>query len=242
MRPWSQAGVLLLALTCLSGCLRRPISDDCEWPPDPRSGPLDLAKSADRDHLREDIETAEDQAVRFMDAHHGQPVDPNAALRQCFDKLSSIVVAEHRLTPSQYNGIIGARPPGFDLAVGIAYALLYAWAASVLASWIWRKHPIAEGVFGGAVMIVYVSLAAAGLGVLLGEQWAGLWEDLRIGNGHLSYRLDRVPWGHHRGALFVAGLVLFWLVAALRFRAAGASGERTPPEGVLNLKAGPYLK
>lgn len=158
-----------------------------------------------------------------MDSRLSKGIDSNAAWKQCFVKLSSIIVAEHRITPSQYNGMFGARPPGFDLAVGIAYALLYAWAASVLSAWVWRKHPPTDGALGGTVMIVYVSLATAALGDLLGEQWAGLWENFRLGNGHISYRLDRVPWGHHRGALFVGGLVLFWLVAALRYRGAGAS-------------------
>jgi hypothetical protein len=212
----------------MSGCLRRPISEDCAWPPDPRSGPLDLSKSADRDHLREDIETAEDQAVRFMDGPESKPMDSNAAWRQCFVKLSATIAAEHRLTPSQYNGMFGARPPGFDLGVEIAYALLYAWAASALSSWVWRKHPVADGALAGAVMIVYVSLATAALGDLLGEQWAGAWEGFRIGNGHLSYRVDRVPWGHHRGVLFFAGLAVFWLAAVMQFRAARARVERQP--------------
>lgn len=73
-------------------------------------------------------------------------------------------------------------------------------------------------------MIAYVSLVAAGLAVLGVEQWAGLCENLRIGNGHLSYRLDRLPWGHHRLALFAGALVLFWTMAYLRARAARVSG------------------
>lgn len=216
---------MLLAPMCLSGCLRRPIGEDCGWPPDPRSGPLDLNKSADRDHLREDIETAEDQAIRFMDSPRSKGIDSNTAWKQCFIKLSSIVVTDHRLTPSQYDAVIGTRPPGWDLGVGIAWALLYAWAARAAAKRIWRGQG-ATG--GGILMMTYVSLAFAALGDLLGEQWAGSWEDVRLGNGHIGYRLDRVPWGHHRVALFGAGLVLFWLIAALCSRAARAGRERTP--------------
>ncbi len=212
-------GLVLLALGCLSGCLRRPSNGTCDWPPDPRSGPLDLNHAADRDHLREDIETAEDLAVRFMDAHGGATggLGQAASVRsQCFVKLSSIVVAEHRLTPHQYMSFVGRRPPGFDAAVGISWMLLYAWAASGITARMWRRY--GPGGLGGSIMIAYVSLVAAGLAVLGGEQWAGLCENLRLGNGHLSYRLDRVPWGHHRVALFAGALTLFWVIAALRFR------------------------
>jgi len=75
-------------------------------------------------------------------------------------------------------------------------------------------------------MIAYTSVVASVVGVLLGEVWSDLMENIRLGNGHLSYRLERIPWSHHRLGMFVGGVVLFWLLAAFhqcrRFASLGA--------------------
>ena len=43
-------------------------------------------------------------------------------------------------------------------------------------------------------------------------------ESIRLGSGHLSYRLDRIPWRQHHLSLFIAGVVLFWIAAAIQSR------------------------
>ena len=48
-------------------------------------------------------------------------------------------------------------------------------------------------------------LAFGAFGVLLGEQW----ESIRVGNGHLSYRVGRVAWVRRQGELFAFSVVLF---------------------------------
>ncbi len=55
-------------------------------------------------------------------------------------------------------------------------------------------------------------------GVLLGEIWSFTAENFRVGNGHLSYRVNRIPWTQHRLGLFAGGVVLFWLLAWLHHR------------------------
>jgi hypothetical protein len=64
-------------------------------------------------------------------------------------------------------------------------------------------------------MIIYGSVVLSIGGVLLGEGWAILVEQLRLGTGHLSYRMYRIPWSHHRLALLIAGFALFWLVTVV---------------------------
>lgn len=210
--------LLLVGVACLSGCLRRPYNGTCDWPEDPRSGPLDLTRAADRDHLREDIETAEDLAVRYMDApaRVGPQIAAGSAWNQCFAKLSSIIISEHGVTRAQYTNSMGQRPLLFDAFVAISGMLLYAWASDKGLAKLLRKYGTAGLDLSGWAMVAYVSLIAAGLAVFGGEQWAGLWENFRIGNGHLGYRVDRIPWGHHRAAIFAAGLALFWFVFWLR--------------------------
>jgi hypothetical protein len=57
----------------------------------------------------------------------------------------------------------------------------------------------------------------------VGELWAFEAETLRIGYGHLVQRAERIPWGHHRPAIFAAGLVVFWILSWIRYRAAAPS-------------------
>ena len=43
-------------------------------------------------------------------------------------------------------------------------------------------------------------------------------EVLRVGNGHLSYRTERLPWRQYRPAIIATALGVFWLVAAVRVK------------------------
>ena len=159
-----------------------------------------------------------------MDAHartrsgQFQWADADRIRNQCAGKLFSAIAATHAVTPPQIMSSLGRRPPEFDAAVVMSFALLYAWATSTISRRIWRRQGREIGSVGGVVMIAYASLAAAGAGVLLGEQWAAMMEDLRLRNGHLSYRLDRIPWTHHRLELFIGALAIFWLVSAIQYR------------------------
>ena len=46
---------------------------------------------------------------------------------------------------------------------------------------------------------------------------AQLIEVIRVGNGHMSYRADRIPWAHYHASLFALYFALFWSVVAIRF-------------------------
>ncbi len=108
------------------------------------------------------------------------------------------------------------RPLGVDLAVILSFVLLFACAASLAARQICR-HPLDGGWFGPLAIIGFVSIAGSACGILLGEMWSLAIETLRIGNSHLSYRTERIPWTHHRLELFAAGVILFWVVAGYRY-------------------------
>jgi hypothetical protein len=55
--------------------------------------------------------------------------------------------------------------------------------------------------------------------VLVGDNWFIGAEVLRVGNGHLSYRTERLPWRQYRPAIIAAALGVFWL--------AQSSGSKT---------------
>jgi hypothetical protein len=49
--------------------------------------------------------------------------------------------------------------------------------------------------------------------VRAGDSWSIGAEVLRVGNGHLSYRTERLPWRQYRPAMIATALGMFWLVA-----------------------------
>lgn len=82
------------------------------------------------------------------------------------------------------------------MALGlIRCAAFYTWVANVITRRICRSY---RETWGWAVMIVYASIIASALGTLLGEVWSLTLENIRLDNGHLSYRVERIPWSHHR--------------------------------------------
>ena len=62
-----------------------------------------------------------------------------------------------------------------------------------------------------------VTACAAGVGGLaLFGLYSAVYEMARVGNTHMSYRVDRHPWHRHQGELLVAGIMVFALVALFR--------------------------
>jgi hypothetical protein len=157
---------------------------------------------------------AEDLAIRHADdlrgphSGHFEGMAEYGRLRdQYMEEQFKSVAARHGVSEAQVRESLTHRPPGVDLLVMLSFAALYALIAGVVAR---QLHSI--------VMTAYVSIVLSAASVLLGEQWAGLVESLRLGTGHLSYRADRIPWSHHRLSLFVACVALYWFVAIVRSR------------------------
>jgi hypothetical protein len=175
-------------------------------------GFLALAGCAQQASLRQDAEGAEDRAIRYADAHNGlrsgrfeSMAEYGRARDQLIEEMFKTVAAQHGVSVEQVRQSLAYRPAGVDVLVMLSFGALYAGIAYLIL----RR-------LNSNVMTSYLSIVWPGIAVLLGEAWAILIEQLRLGTGHLSYRMDRIPWGHHRLALFVAGVVLFWIVALLR--------------------------
>ena len=81
------------------------------------------------------------------------------------------------------------------------------------------------------------SVAVSFLGVQLGAVSSAVGEIVRLHNGHFGvYRATRPPWGQHLPELFIVGVVLFWVVALVRRRAAPQNevgGGVPAPQGIL---------
>lgn len=214
--------VISLALT---GCIRREgRNSDCIWP-EVNARPLDPSRGGDARHLREDVELAEDLAVRYMDAQRrsqsAQPKPggpPGEVMNTCRNSLLKQISTSHNVSPSEVVQFFGRRSLAIDLAVILPFFLLYALATMLLAGWLLRRYPPEESMTAALVMSLLCSLAFGVGGLLLGEEWSTMAESIRVGTGHLSYRVDRLPWVQHRIGFFVLCVAVFWSAAVVRFR------------------------
>jgi len=237
--------LFLVALACTAGCARaaQPNSN-CEWPTE-NTGSLDLSQSRQARHLTADAERAEDLAVRYADvrrAPHSGHVESWAEYGrtrdQCMAVLFKIIGNSHGVSEEQIRLALTHRRADLDLAVVLSFIVLYVWATSVIVRRISRHYRGHQESSDWLIMTVYTSVIASAVGVFLGEQWSGIMEDVRVGNGHLSYRAERIPWVHHRLEIFIGGVVLFLFLAALARRKMSASRaipETPQPSGSLHL-------
>ena len=209
---------------CFAGCAGRNFN--CEWPQEP-AAPLDPSKPGQLRHISDDALLAEDLAIRYADKRVGKSsgnfkgADEYRRTReQCMTQLFEVIAKKHAITQEQVRQSLLFRRTSLDIAVIVSFAVLYAFVARFVAGRIWEACPPGHGWIAGAALVLLASAVVGFLGVVTGELWALTIEGIRIGaGGHMSYRADRVPWAHHRGELFISGMILFWVIAALRYRA-----------------------
>jgi hypothetical protein len=201
---------------------RERVNASCEWTHD-AARPLDLHRSADAGHLREDATLAEDLAIRHADAARGHRSGHFAGTaayvetrERCLDSLIATIATLHSVRSDQVRQRIGQRSTSFDVAVEVSFALLFVVASSTIAGWIVAR--VAESAIATLVGFAIAGPLVSAAGVMLFELWVSTFEMLRVGNTHMSYRVARLPGSHHMTALFVGGIVLFAATAVWRAR------------------------
>ncbi|HEX9424590.1 MAG TPA: hypothetical protein VF899_15235 [Pyrinomonadaceae bacterium] len=138
-------------------------------------------------------------------------------MNECREALFQGVASHHGVDVALVSQYRVSRDIVVDSAVILGFAILYALAGYRLAGVIRRRFPSEEWrVF--LIATVAISVLASIVGVIVGDFWSVLIENFRMGSGHLSYRIERIPWRLHWGAAFICGLVVFWLAAAVRYR------------------------
>jgi len=219
----------LLIIVWMAGCVRRDgLNSDCGWPGETGAKALNPRQPGSGQHLSNDAELAEELAVRYADTHYGlrsghfESREVYAQARnRCMGAMFEEIGKAHGVKPEEVFSVLGRNRAGIDLAVNLPFVLLYGFAASLMVRRIRGRYPLEEGWMAGVAMAVLCSLAFGAGGVLLGEQWSTAAESARLGSAHLSYRVDRLPWVRYRGWLFAFSVVLFWFIAALRYRTGG---------------------
>ncbi|PYV36309.1 MAG: hypothetical protein DMG09_17800 [Acidobacteria bacterium] len=208
--------LLLVILVVLPGCVRREgRNSDCQWP---RTSELKESGANQRD-LRADLEFAEELAIRYMDAHYG-PSNPEAAAQaknRCMGILLGEIGKKHGITAQEAFKFFGQRGAAVDLAMNLPFILFYALAADFLIRRLLGRYPPSEGWMTSIIMIILASVAFGTGGLMLGQQWSGLAESIRIGTRHLSNRGLRLPISKHPSEAFLFGVALFLSIAVLRY-------------------------
>jgi len=214
------ASTLLIAVM-LSKRLPAPAANGqarrCDIPAEP-SRPLHLNRFADRAHLRADSATAESWAIAYADVspRRQQGAGPYADARdQCMAMLFARIAQSHGIEVSAVREYAGQRDIIFDAAVLLVFALAYVVIAYHLVGAITRRFPGDER-FALVAATTIVSVMTAVAAVLVGDAWSIGAEVLRVGNGHLSYRTERLPWREYQPAVVATGLGVFWLIAVVR--------------------------
>jgi hypothetical protein len=182
---------------------------------------------AARRHLQDDALRAEDIGIRYADGrnapHSGHFVgftSYNRTTDSCITAMLSVVARTHGVPVDTVRASLRSRPVVGDALVMASFAALFGLVAYGVSGRVNRNFPLDRGRESvvAVAAIVLTSILVSGVALMVGEWYAITVEVIRVGNGHLSYRTQRIPWTHHRTELFFVGVALFWLVAALRYR------------------------
>jgi len=217
----------LLLVAMLAGCIdRHRVNPGCEWTGDV-TFPIDTRNSTDLEHLVADAQLAEELAIRYADMENerrfgygarGGLVDGGRVRADCIARLVSVIQTNHAVTSKQVHAARAHRDWRFDVTVTALFVPLY-WLGATTVS---RRlvHRFSED--RTAVRVAATGLAAlivGFLGLQLGQLWSGVWETIRVGNGHISVirmaSWSYHPWGIHLGAEFVGATVALFCLAAL---------------------------
>jgi hypothetical protein len=191
----------------------------CEVPAEPPR-PLHLDRFADRAHLRAEAATTESWAIAYADVSplRQQGAGPYADVRdQCMAMLFARISQSHAVDVGTVREYAQQRDVIFDAAVLLVFAFAYVAVAYQLVAAVSRRFSSDER-FALVAALVIVSVMTVLVAVLVGDSWSIGAEVLRVGNGHLSYRTERLPWRQYRPAIIATALGVFVLVAAIRVK------------------------
>jgi len=144
----------------------------------------------------------------------------------------------HGVSPEQIALARGQRNPAFDVAVVLLFLPIYSLGATIACRWLGRRFSSNERA-ARLVATGLASLAVALLGMQTFRLWGGVWEAIRVGNGHMTSirAASSTGWPHqYPGADFVGGVLLFWFVALICYQAVSDEehvADRRSPRAIL---------
>jgi hypothetical protein len=136
---------------------------------------------------------------------------------QCLAALSVDIASRHGISPPEVVGAVGRRDQRLDGLVLLIFASIFAFAANSFARRLFVRFPPDEpwpALIGTAAAAVAVSVT----GVVAGWIGSTIVETIQLGDTHMSYRAERMLWSRHWPAIFLGCMIVFSLIAALRWR------------------------
>jgi len=197
----------------------------CELRAEPARA-LHLDRFADRAHLRAEAATAESWAIAYADVspQRQRGSGPYAQVRaQCTASLFVRISQRHAVDVATVRAYAQQRDVVFDLAVLLLFTFAYVVIVYQLVGLVMRRVSADER-FALASAVIIVSVMTLLVAVLAGDSWSIGAEVLRVGNGHLGDRTERLPWRQYRPAITATALGVFWLVAAIRVKRESVQG------------------
>ena len=211
--------LLLIATITLVGCARpgdHPISSNCAWS-EQDSHSVELSKISDRRHLRFDAATAEDMAIRWADMHFGHQPDWWQKQNECKQTLFQGIAKHHGVDVGIVRQYGEERDVVVDAAVILSFGVAYVLVTLIFTRRI-RRRFLGED-FNYWIMTLTLAAGISLVAVLVGILGSIVIETVRLNSGHLSYRMDRIPFRRYWATLYVCGFIVFGLVALMRSRA-----------------------
>lgn len=196
--------VRMVGALVLAGCGLRKPETACEWIGAPTTA-----------SLLDDIERAEDIAIRHVDAGaYGVGVVRRENRERCEAQLFAAIADSRNIGIDE---VRRARTQldrrGFDWMVNLPMAA-FTLAAALVTTRAARIR-FSDERTPRRVAIILLSIAFGVLVIGVGQVWASIVEVIRIGNGHLGHRGLRIPWRQHREATFLLAMLTMWVVAAM---------------------------
>lgn len=224
------------------GCIPRDrVNTACEWAGD-TGFTLDPRNPTHWAHVVEDAQLAEELGIRYADAehgrrfgveHHGGLLDNGRVRKTCLSRMFGAIERNHGVTAGQIRVARGHRNCAFDIAVALLFVPFYSLGVAVACRRLYRRFRSDDGyVRWGATGLA--SLAVSLLGAQCFRLWGGVWEVIRVGNGHMtSIRVaSQTHWiKQYPGADVIASVLLFWLIALVLSRM--PSRDAPPNDGRL---------
>lgn len=223
--------MIALASLGLSACSRRDgLNFDCQWVAD-RIFEADLETEPHVRHLLDDIQTAEELAIRYGDgiagwrlvdtvgivSRHGGLKNRDAgrlAHQECIARLFDTIASTHGVTLPEIEGLRRRLlERGLDIQVTGPIALIFAITLGRFTRWL-RTRFEPDELSAWVIATVIGSVLLTTIVLAIGAAWAVLIEIVRVGNEHLSYRARTASLQRNFLIMFSVGIVLAWISSA----------------------------
>jgi hypothetical protein len=225
---------LQLSLAFASGCLDPSrFNTRCEWTGDSAFA-IDMNDRAHRAHLKADVRTAEENAIRYGDGlirRQRLGLEPWVPITfGCLDSLYRKIESAHGVTRATIKAAAGMRDWGTDtLLIWLPSALLLIVGSRSLIQRILRRSSPSESHWAALLMLVWLGLGVSAVSVGTAHLWGWAVEEWRLRTHHLSFRARYLPVGMYVWQAYATALFLFAIVAAHGFRASMRRQTALPP-------------